>query len=138
MIPPTALMGPDGLHDVSATVPPGRTARTISAAAAPGSGAKITPNTLIATSKAPSATGSSSAPPRIQRASMPRSAARAAACSISASAGSTPVTFAPRSAAAIAALPVPQATSRTVCPASMPANSTSASDAGAIASAVRA
>src|SRR5262249_46039925 len=79
--------------------PPGALTRAISAAAARGSGAKITPNTDVTMSASSSASGRAAASPSAKAASSPRAAASRRATPRSRRAGSTPATGAPRPAA---------------------------------------
>lgn len=69
-------MKPSGVHEASATVPPGRVTRTISLATLWWSGANIEPKTLSTASKDPSSAGSASASPRRNSTSSPSVAAR--------------------------------------------------------------
>jgi hypothetical protein len=74
------------------------------------------PKVEITTSKLASANGRASASPSTSSISTPASAARTRAAANSSGVRSTPVTFAPASAAATAAFPLPQATSSTSSP----------------------
>ena len=105
-------------------VPPGRHTRTSSSATAAWSGAKIAPNDEVTASNSPSAKGSSCASACTHSSSTPRSLASrlpAAKCS---GVMSLATTVAPASAARIATLPVPAATSSTRWPGPIPQAST--------------
>ncbi len=118
---PTAL---SGVQFAIATFPPLRVTRRSSAAVRSWSGANIAPNDDSVTSKVPSSNGSSWASAWTNSTSSSSAAARWRACSRSAGTKSAPVTFAKYRAAAIAALPLPQATASTRSFGSTPADST--------------
>ena len=113
-------------------MPPGRTARTSSAATSSCRGANIAPKFEVTASNAPSGTGSASASPATQ--SMPAAptrAARARPASSSSGVRSIAVTAAPAWAAGIATFPSPAATSRSRTPGAAPARRAVASPAPA-------
>ena len=120
----SAPIMPSGVQLSSPMVPPRLVVRSSSPAAAAWSGANIAPIAEITTSNDSSANGRFSASPSIQSSS--RSAALARRCPASSNSGvrSSAVTTAPAAAAGSEALPVPAATSSTVCPGSMPDAST--------------
>ena len=107
---------PSGVQLSSAIVPPGRHTRTSSSAATWWYGANITPIADITTSNEASANGRLSASATTQSSSSPAASARRRPSSSSSGVRSLAVTFAPRAAAGMAALPVPAATSRTRVP----------------------
>jgi hypothetical protein len=123
-------IAPSGTHALSTIRPPRVVTLAISAAAAAGSGAKITPNTDSTTSAARSSTGSDSASPSANVTLSPRAAASSRATSSSRVAGSTPIARAPRAAASSAAFPVPHPTSTTLSPGVGAARSTTTRAAG--------
>ena len=106
-------MGPAGIHALRT---PGRRAPRRApprSMPAPGSGAKISPNTERTTSAVSSGTGSVQQIALAELRLHARERARSRATSSSRGAASTPTTRAPRAAASRAALPVPQARSST-------------------------
>ena len=116
---------PSGVQLSRPMVPPGRQTRTSSSATAWWWGANIAPIEDMTTSNEASSNGRCSASASTQSSSRPSRSATSRPASSSSGVRSLAVTSAPRSAARIAALPVPAATSSTRWPASTPAASTS-------------
>jgi hypothetical protein len=133
----TSLTAPPGNHALRTMRPCGAVTLAISAAAATGSGAKITPNTDTRMSTEPASMGIAPASPSAKVMSTPWATARAAATSRRRAAGSTPVTVAPRAAANSAALPVPHPRSSTRSEGCGAARSTTTPEMGANWAAVR-
>ena len=105
-------------------VPAGRQTRSISSATVWWSGANMAPADEVTTSKLASSNGSFSASPSTHSIDRPSdSASRLPAARLS-GVMSSATTSAPRSAAEIATLPVPAATSSTLCPLEIPLAST--------------
>jgi hypothetical protein len=106
-------------------VPPGLQTRSSSPATAWWSGAKMAPSAEVTTSNSPSANGSASASASTQSSSTPLARASRRPASKFSGVRSDAVTRAPASAARIATLPDPVATSSTRCPGATPQASTS-------------
>ncbi len=123
---------PSGVHAVNTILAPGRATRASSPAASRWRGANITPKQDVTRSNDASSNGSSSASPSTKRTSRPASAARTRAASSSRGVRSRPVTLDPASAAGIATLPVPVATSSRLTPGAACARSTTSSATPAI------
>lgn len=107
---------PSGVHALTTIRPAGRVTRTSSCAASSWRGANITPKHDVTASKEQSSKGSASASPSTNSIRAPASCARPRAISSSRGVRSRPVTLAPASAAGIATLPVPVATSSSRTP----------------------
>ena len=127
----SAPIMPSGVQLSIPIVPPGRHTRTSSSATSWWCGANIAPIDDITTSNDPSSNGRLLGvgldPLELER---PAASARRRPASSSSGVRSLAVTFAPRSAAGIDALPVPAATSRTRMPGPMPHASTSRGPSG--------
>ncbi len=117
-------IAPAGFHAATPIRPPGFSTRAISPAARLWSGANMQPKVETTTSKLWSSNGISWASPSTNSSSTPASPARRRASSNSSGVMSRPVTSPPATAAGIAALPVPQATSRTRSPSLTPTRET--------------
>lgn len=106
---------PPGAQAVTDTTPPGRTARSSCAATAGESSANITPKAEVTTSRSRYDDRSVNEP-WCQSTAAPAASARLAASASIDGVRSTPWTNAPRRAASMATVPVPQATSSTRTP----------------------